>query len=193
MPPCWSRRVQHCGTAPPTPGELAAYRRHPDTFFGIANQQAKPTDDPLELFDVFYATYRQSSRKKLLELLVPVATSRSARPRRRTSSPPDTARGWYTRRSQTAKGDRRSKPLEAIPENAGRDLARRHCRQRLPGRYTRSWCPPQLRRTGCDEAGHVEDGFDAMGPERGPFACQTTRRRSRRFHLGGGTARHGRA
>jgi len=56
-------------TAPLTPGELAGYRRHPDTFFGITKQQAKRIDDPLELFDFFYATYRQSSRRKLLEFM----------------------------------------------------------------------------------------------------------------------------
>lgn len=56
-------------TAPLTPGELAAYRRHPDTFFGITKQQAKRIDDPLELFDFFYATYRQSSREKLLDFM----------------------------------------------------------------------------------------------------------------------------
>jgi len=56
-------------TAPLTPDELAAYRRHPDTFFGITKQQAKRIDDPLELFDFFYATYRQSSREKLLEFM----------------------------------------------------------------------------------------------------------------------------
>lgn len=56
-------------TAPLTPDELTAYRRHPDTFFGITKQQAKRIDDPLELFDFFFATYRQSSREKLLEFM----------------------------------------------------------------------------------------------------------------------------
>jgi hypothetical protein len=56
-------------TAPLTPDELTAYRRHPDTFFGITKQQAKRIDDPLALFDFFYATYRQSSREKLLEFM----------------------------------------------------------------------------------------------------------------------------
>ena len=56
-------------TAPLTPDELAAYQRYPDTFFGVTKQQGKRIDDPLELFDFFYATYRQSSREKLLEFM----------------------------------------------------------------------------------------------------------------------------
>ena len=55
--------------APLIAAELAAYQRHPDTFFGITKQQAKRIDDPLELFDFLYATYRQSSREKLLEFM----------------------------------------------------------------------------------------------------------------------------
>jgi len=56
-------------TAPLTPDELVAYQRHPDTFFGATKRQAKRIDDPLELFDFFHATYRQSSREKLLEFM----------------------------------------------------------------------------------------------------------------------------
>ena len=56
-------------TAPLTPDELAAYRRHPDTFFGIIKQRPKRVDDPLELFDFFYATHRRSSRETLLEFM----------------------------------------------------------------------------------------------------------------------------
>ena len=52
-----------------TPDDLAGYRRHPDTYFGIVIKQAKRIDDPLELFDFFYATYRHSSREKVLEFM----------------------------------------------------------------------------------------------------------------------------
>jgi len=54
---------------PMTPDELAAYQRHPDTFFGVTKRQTKRIDDPLELFDFLYATYSQSSREKLLEFM----------------------------------------------------------------------------------------------------------------------------
>lgn len=56
-------------SAPLAADELAAYRRHPDTFFGVTKQQTTRIDDPLELFDFFSATYRQSSREKLLEFM----------------------------------------------------------------------------------------------------------------------------
>jgi len=36
---------------------------------GITKQQAKRIDDPLELFDLFYATYRQLSRERLREFM----------------------------------------------------------------------------------------------------------------------------
>jgi hypothetical protein len=54
---------------PLTADEIVAYRRHPDTFFGIVTQQVKRLDDPLELFDFLYAIYRLSSREKLLEFM----------------------------------------------------------------------------------------------------------------------------
>lgn len=56
-------------SAPLAADELAACRRHPDTFFGVTKQQTKRIDDPLQLFDFFYATYRRSSREKLLEFM----------------------------------------------------------------------------------------------------------------------------
>jgi hypothetical protein len=56
-------------SAPLSDDELTAYRRHPDTFFGIAKETPKRIDDPLELFDFLYATYGQSSREKLLEFM----------------------------------------------------------------------------------------------------------------------------
>ena len=54
---------------PITDEELQAYKRHPDTFFGVPRRQGQKTDNPLELFDFFYKTYKKTSKEKLLELM----------------------------------------------------------------------------------------------------------------------------
>jgi len=56
-------------SCPMAPEELAAYRRHPDTFFGIHKDQGKRIDDPLDLYDRAFQTYRHSSKEKLLEFM----------------------------------------------------------------------------------------------------------------------------
>lgn len=53
-----------------TDEELAAYRRHPETFFGeISNNNQGNAETPFDLFLFFYGTYKNSSRERLLELL----------------------------------------------------------------------------------------------------------------------------
>ncbi len=49
--------------------ELAAYRRHPDTFFGVVRRRSQNADDPLQLFDFVYESYRNTSKAKLLEFM----------------------------------------------------------------------------------------------------------------------------
>jgi hypothetical protein len=56
-------------TVPLSDDELAAYRRSPDTFFGIVRQVPKSVKTPLDLYDFFFDTYSHSSREKLLELM----------------------------------------------------------------------------------------------------------------------------
>lgn len=56
-------------TCPLTDEELAAYNRHPNTFFGTLKHQGKQVKDPIELFDFFYETYSKSSKEKLLEFM----------------------------------------------------------------------------------------------------------------------------
>jgi hypothetical protein len=56
-------------TCPMTEDELAAYRRHPDTFFGVVQEVAKQLSNPVEMYDFFFSTYSQASREKLLEFL----------------------------------------------------------------------------------------------------------------------------
>jgi hypothetical protein len=48
---------------------LAAYNRHPETFFGVVQAVPRRADTPLELFDFFHETCRHTPRERLLELL----------------------------------------------------------------------------------------------------------------------------
>lgn len=57
------------GTVPLTPEELAAYKRHPDTFFGVEIRAPRKTESPLELFDFMMDSYRNTPRERLLELM----------------------------------------------------------------------------------------------------------------------------
>lgn len=57
------------GTVPLTPQELAAYRRHPDTFFGIEVRSPRKAETPLELFDFFLDSCQETSRDRLLEFM----------------------------------------------------------------------------------------------------------------------------
>lgn len=56
-------------TAPLTEAEIAAYRRHPDTFFGVVQPAGKQITDPIELYDFIFSTYSKSPREKLLEFM----------------------------------------------------------------------------------------------------------------------------
>jgi hypothetical protein len=49
--------------------ELAAWRRHPDTFFGILGQRSTHANSPLELYDFFYESFRRESKKRLLQTM----------------------------------------------------------------------------------------------------------------------------
>ncbi|MFA7256207.1 MAG: hypothetical protein WC047_01345 [Kiritimatiellales bacterium] len=56
-------------TCPLTDDELKAYRRHPDTFFGVYRPTGKKTENPVEIFHEFHNVYKTSSREKLLEFM----------------------------------------------------------------------------------------------------------------------------
>ena len=62
--PSTGKRV-HVKT-PVSEGELAAYRRHPETFFGQLKKQWKTDGDPLRLFDFFLHGIRDATREQLL-------------------------------------------------------------------------------------------------------------------------------
>ncbi|MBZ0070807.1 MAG: SEC-C domain-containing protein [Gammaproteobacteria bacterium] len=57
------------GTVRLSPEELAAYKRHPDTFFGIEIKAGRKAQTPLELFDFFMDGYRETPRERLLEFM----------------------------------------------------------------------------------------------------------------------------
>lgn len=52
-----------------TAAEYAAYKLHPDTFFGVPIHLSRRVETPLELFDFFHSNYRDTPREKLIELL----------------------------------------------------------------------------------------------------------------------------
>lgn len=75
-----AERVAYCGvtfddgrsaiyTMPLSTEELAAWRRHPDTFFGIVGQRSTHANSALELYDFFYESFRRESKERLLEAM----------------------------------------------------------------------------------------------------------------------------
>jgi hypothetical protein len=49
--------------------EMAAWRRHPDTFFGVLTQRKRKADTPLELYDFFFESFSKLPKDRLLEAL----------------------------------------------------------------------------------------------------------------------------
>src|SRR5262249_4852466 len=60
-------------STPLTEAEVAAYKRHPDTFFGVHHKVSGSAKIPLDWFDFFLDGYRETSRERLLELLAAAA------------------------------------------------------------------------------------------------------------------------
>ena len=56
-------------TCPVSDEEIEAYKKYPDTFFGVPRHQGRKIDDPLELYDFFYDVYKKTNRDKLLEFV----------------------------------------------------------------------------------------------------------------------------
>jgi hypothetical protein len=58
------------GQDPLSEAELAAYRRHPETFFGVVKKGVRGgINDPLEFYDYCLEIYRNTPKEKLLEFL----------------------------------------------------------------------------------------------------------------------------
>jgi hypothetical protein len=63
---CADGRYVHC-TAPLTDAELAAYKRSPETFFGVLKQVSQKMTEPLDCFDFLWDSYSHLSKEKLQE------------------------------------------------------------------------------------------------------------------------------
>lgn len=50
-------------------GEMAAWQRHPDTFFGTLGQRRTKAETPLELYDFLLSNYAKTPIERLLELM----------------------------------------------------------------------------------------------------------------------------
>ena len=48
---------------------MAAWRRHPDTFFGVVGQRSSQANTPLEFYDAIHESCRRETRQRLLELM----------------------------------------------------------------------------------------------------------------------------
>jgi hypothetical protein len=56
-------------TSPMTESEIAAYKRSPETFFGVIQNVGRHAKNTYELAEFFYETYKNSSKETLLEFL----------------------------------------------------------------------------------------------------------------------------
>lgn len=59
----------HIMTAELSDAEMAAYSSHRETFFGRIVPVSKNTEDPMDLYDFFYDSYKDTPREKLLEFM----------------------------------------------------------------------------------------------------------------------------
>ncbi len=56
-------------TSPISEGEVTAYKKHGDTFFGVYQPNVKKAEDPLDLYDWCLDCYRKTPKDRLLELM----------------------------------------------------------------------------------------------------------------------------
>lgn len=49
--------------------EMDAWRRHPDTFFGVVGQRHTRVENLMELYDFFHRSYKKSTKEQLVSLL----------------------------------------------------------------------------------------------------------------------------
>jgi hypothetical protein len=61
-----TRAIYSC---PLSEDELRAYRKHPDTFFGVFKQVNRQANTPLEMYDFFYESYNKTSKALLLDFM----------------------------------------------------------------------------------------------------------------------------
>jgi len=56
-------------TKPLSAEEMDAWRRHPDTFFGVVGQRKTQVAGALELYDFFHESFKRESTERLLEVM----------------------------------------------------------------------------------------------------------------------------
>ena len=66
--------------SPLTEAELRAYRRSPETFFGVLKFVSPQITEPLDCYDFFWESYGRTSKEKLLEFIKDWPDSETFRP-----------------------------------------------------------------------------------------------------------------
>jgi SEC-C motif len=99
-------------THPLTDAEFAAWKRHPETFFGEIRQHSRKAENWLELAKFFYETYQHTPRDKLLEWIKGAPDYEDLC----KLSQKDLAVAYCERIALTAEAESRRNP----PESAGR-------------------------------------------------------------------------
>jgi hypothetical protein len=56
-------------TMPLSAEEMGAWRRHPDTFFGVVGRQKAQVSGVLEMYDALYESFKGESKERLLEFM----------------------------------------------------------------------------------------------------------------------------
>jgi hypothetical protein len=56
-------------SAPISDDEIEAWKRHPDTFFGVVGQRTTHADSPLEFYDFWLESFKKMSKSRLLEAM----------------------------------------------------------------------------------------------------------------------------
>lgn len=56
-------------SAPLSADEVEAWRRHPDTFFGVVGQRTTRADSPIEFYDFWFESFKCLSKSRLLKAM----------------------------------------------------------------------------------------------------------------------------
>ena len=54
---------------PLSDAEMAAWKRHPDTFFGVLVQRTTTAETQLDLYDFFHSSFKRCTKEQLLEAM----------------------------------------------------------------------------------------------------------------------------
>jgi len=56
-------------SGPLSADEVEAWKRHPDTFFGVVGQRTTRADSPIEFYDFWFESFKHLSKSRLLEVM----------------------------------------------------------------------------------------------------------------------------